>query len=161
MALRGSENAAAITNGATTIVGGTNTRVLFDDSGVIGESAGLTYVKASGLLASTAMAIGGATIGPDALGVTGTATISGNLTLTSSKLFYGNGSGNTALLKAAGGTFQARVFADNAYTFLQGKITSEQNATTGLAAGVLAALTNATVVFYDATGQAYRFPCII
>lgn len=35
------------------------------------------------------------------------------------------------------------------------------NATTGLAAGVLAALTNATIVIKDATGQSYRIPCII
>lgn len=34
-------------------------------------------------------------------------------------------------------------------------------ATTGLAAGVLAATTNATVVITDSAGQAYRIPCII
>lgn len=34
-------------------------------------------------------------------------------------------------------------------------------ATTGLTAGVLAALTNATIVISDSTGQAYRIPCII
>lgn len=34
-------------------------------------------------------------------------------------------------------------------------------AATGLAAGVLAATTNATIVLYDSTGQAYRVPCII
>lgn len=34
-------------------------------------------------------------------------------------------------------------------------------ATTGLTAGVLAALTNATIVITDSTGQAYRIPCII
>lgn len=34
-------------------------------------------------------------------------------------------------------------------------------ATTGLAAGVLAATTNATLVLTDSTGQAYRIPCII
>lgn len=35
------------------------------------------------------------------------------------------------------------------------------SATTGLAAGVLAATTNATIVIYDSAGQAYRVPCII
>lgn len=35
------------------------------------------------------------------------------------------------------------------------------SATTGLTAGVLAALTNATIVITDASGQAYRIPCII
>lgn len=34
-------------------------------------------------------------------------------------------------------------------------------ATTGLTAGVDAALTNATIVLQDSTGQAYRIPCII
>jgi len=34
-------------------------------------------------------------------------------------------------------------------------------ATTGLGAGVLAALTNASIVLTDSTGQAYRIPCII
>lgn len=35
------------------------------------------------------------------------------------------------------------------------------SAATGLAAGVLAALTNASIVITDASGQAYRVPCII
>lgn len=35
------------------------------------------------------------------------------------------------------------------------------NASTGLVAGVLSALTNASIVISDATGQAYRVPCII
>ena len=34
-------------------------------------------------------------------------------------------------------------------------------AVTGLTPGVLAATTNATIVMYDSTGQAYRIPCII
>lgn len=43
-----------------------------------------------------------------------------------------------------------------------GKILQLGNAaTTGLTAGVLAALTNATIVISDSTGQAYRIPCII
>lgn len=70
---------SGITVGVSVITGGTNTRVLFDDSGVVGESAGLTYVKASGLLASTVMAIGGATIGANALAVTGTSAFSDNI----------------------------------------------------------------------------------
>lgn len=66
--------ATDITVGTTTITGGTNTRVLFDDNGVIGESAGLTYVKASGLLSSTQHAIGSALLtGPstNVLGIGG------------------------------------------------------------------------------------------
>lgn len=34
-------------------------------------------------------------------------------------------------------------------------------ATTGLTAGVLAAITNASIVITDSTGQAYRIPCIV
>lgn len=34
-------------------------------------------------------------------------------------------------------------------------------ATTGLLAGALAALTTASIVIYDSTGQAYRIPCVI
>lgn len=83
--------------GSTLITGGTDTRVLFDDGGKLGESAGFTYTKASGLLASTAMAIGGAAIGPNALAVGGTANISGVLTTAgitnsgSADLIWGNG----------------------------------------------------------------------
>lgn len=72
-------SANTIVPGTTPISGGTNTRVLFDDNGFVGESAGLTYTKASGLLAATAVAIGGATIGSNALAVTGSGAFSGNL----------------------------------------------------------------------------------
>ncbi len=55
--------ASGITIGTSVITGGTNTRVLFDDSGVVGESAGLTYVKASGTLTATFLTAGGVTLG--------------------------------------------------------------------------------------------------
>lgn len=48
-------SASGITIGTSVITGGTDTRVLFDDAGVVGESAGLTYTKASGTLAATAL----------------------------------------------------------------------------------------------------------
>ena len=50
---------------------------------------------------------------------------------------------------------------DGGYAAIQGKLTTDTNATTGLTAGVLAALTNASIVIYDSTGQAYRVPVII
>lgn len=50
--------ASGITIGTSVITSGTNTRVLFDDSGVIGESAGFTYVKATGTVTVTAGVIG-------------------------------------------------------------------------------------------------------
>lgn len=61
-AVAGANTAASgITIGTSVITGGTNTRVLFDDNGVVGESAGLTYVKASGLLTATTVAAAGFT----------------------------------------------------------------------------------------------------
>lgn len=54
------------------------------------------------------------------------------------------------------GTFGAGI------TISSGQVLKLGNAaTTGLTAGVLAALTNATIVISDSTGQAYRIPCII
>jgi hypothetical protein len=78
--------ASGLTVGTTTIASGTNTRVLFDDSAVLGESAGLTYVKGTGTLSATAFS------GPLTGNVTGNVT--GALT--------GNASTATAL--AANGT---------------------------------------------------------
>lgn len=71
---RGSSAASGITIGTSVITSGTNTRVLFDDSGVVGESAGLTYVKGTGTLTATVFAGAGT-------GLTGTAaslSIGGN-----------------------------------------------------------------------------------
>lgn len=49
-----------------------------------------------------------------------------------------------------------------AITIASGKsLVLGNSASTGLAAGVLAALTNASLVITDASGQAYRIPCII
>lgn len=43
---------------------------------------------------------------------------------------------------------------------IKGVIATSTNATTGLTAGVLSALTTASIVIYDGTGTAYRVPCI-
>lgn len=43
---------------------------------------------------------------------------------------------------------------------IKGLLTTNANATTGLIAGALAALTNASVVIYDDSGTAYRVPCV-
>lgn len=50
----------------------------------------------------------------------------------------------------------------NGISFLpiQGKITTDTAAVTGLVAGALAALTTASIIIYDFTGTAYRVPCI-
>ncbi len=48
----GGGTAASITIGTTAIINGTDKRVLFDDAGLIGESAGLTYTKSTGVLSA-------------------------------------------------------------------------------------------------------------
>jgi hypothetical protein len=64
-------------------------------------------------------------------------------------------------LKRSSTVLQGRLGDDSAFAPLQGKLTTDTAATTGLGAGVLAALTNASITLYDSTGQAYRVPCII
>lgn len=56
---------------------------------------------------------------------------------------------------------QVRLADDSAFTNIQGILTTDVNAVTGLVAGVLAASTNASIVISDASGQVYRVPCII
>lgn len=68
-------------------------------------------------------------------------------------------SGNISFI--AGGAEIARVVSGG-LTVISGKaLTLGNAATTGLAAGVLAAITNASIVVTDSTGQAYRIPCTI
>lgn len=79
-------------------------------------------------------------------------------------IFGGDGATPSAsfpAIKRSTTIMQARLADDSAFGSFQGKLTTDTNATTGLTAGVLAATTNATVVIYDASGQAYRIPCII
>lgn len=63
-------------------------------------------------------------------------------------------------LKPSSTTLQIRLADDSDFTNVQGKLTTEASATTGLTPGALAALTTATIVIYDATGTAYRVPCV-
>jgi hypothetical protein len=58
----GGSSSSGITIGTTTITSGTDTRVLFDDAGTVGESAGLTYVKGTGTLVATLVNPTGITI---------------------------------------------------------------------------------------------------
>lgn len=51
--IKGGGGSSSLAVGTTVITGGTNTRCLFDDNGVIGESAGCTYVKGTGTLTTT------------------------------------------------------------------------------------------------------------
>lgn len=74
---------------------------------------------------------------------------------------FGGDTTSFPALKRSGTIIQSRLADDSAFASLQGKLTTDTNATTGLTAGVLSALTNADIVLYDASGQAYRVPCII
>lgn len=84
----------ALTVGTTTITSGTDKRILYDNSGVLGEytltGTGTVVVMATsptlvtpalGVATATTIAIGGATISTNGLAVTGTAAISGALTV--------------------------------------------------------------------------------
>ena len=85
--------ATTMTVGTTTVTGGTSGRVLYDNAGVLGEmtntgtgtvnvlqTSPALITPALGIATATTLALGGATIGLDALAVTGTASISGILT---------------------------------------------------------------------------------
>lgn len=56
---------------------------------------------------------------------------------------------------------QTRLGDDSGFASIQGKLTTDANATTGLIAGALAALTTASITITDASGQVYRVPCVI
>lgn len=64
-------------------------------------------------------------------------------------------------LKRSATIIQSRLADDSGFASLQGKITTDAAATTGLTAGVLSALTNASITITDSTGQVYRVPVII
>lgn len=73
----------------------------------------------------------------------------------------GSTGGNGVLNLQCNGSIQASVGPSQFYLSSGVVFRVGNNATTGLTAGVLAALTNASIVIQDQTGQAYRIPCII
>lgn len=74
---------------------------------------------------------------------------------------FGGRSASFPAFKRSSAVLQGRLADDSAFCQVQGKLTTDVNATTGLTAGVLAATTNATITITDASGQVYRVPCII
>jgi hypothetical protein len=86
--------AASITVGNTAVTGGVSTRVLFDSAGVLGEYAisgsgsvamtnSPTFVTPTlGAAAGTSLALGGATLGSNALAVTGATQLTGAVNIT-------------------------------------------------------------------------------
>lgn len=116
--LVGGVPATSITVGTTTVASGTNGRILYDNSGVLGEmtttGSGTVVVLATGAslvtpalgaATATTIAIGGATIGANALAVTGHlllegvtstgATGTGNLVFSASPTFTGTATAPT------------------------------------------------------------------
>ena len=87
-----------ITIGTTTITGGTDTRVLFNDGGVVGEDAGLTYVKGTDALTI----VGPLSAGASTLGDT-TATSLTVDTLTTGVTLDTDGDGALSLQSASSG----------------------------------------------------------
>lgn len=110
--------AAGITVGTSVITSGTDTRVLFDDAGVVGESAGLTFTKATGALRSTSLALGGATIGTNSLAVTGTTLFSGavtaNASIATSVGIYPNGVSSASIGSGTGNSATSLSLASTA-----------------------------------------------
>lgn len=94
-------------------------------------------------------------------GTDGWLTVSNNAQNNFGLLGLGGTTTSFPALKRSSATVQARLGDDSAFTFMQAQLQTSVNATTGLTAGVLAALTNASIVIYDGAGQAYRVPCII
>ena len=81
--------------------------------------------------------------------------------LLSGAQIYINAAAGSAVNLQNAGTNSALVDA-NGLTVSSGKALKIGNAAvTGLTAGVLAALTDASIVITDSAGQAYRIPCII
>ena len=90
----GSGTAGNIQVGTTTVGGGTSGRVLYDNAGVLGEmtttgsgtvlalqTSPSLVTPALGVATGTSLALGGATLGTNALAVTGTSEFGGNITV--------------------------------------------------------------------------------
>lgn len=72
-----------------------------------------------------------------------------------------NNADDTHLLHTGTASLALKSGDNSDFGFFQAKLTTATAATTGLVAGALSALTTASIVIYDSTGQAYRVPCLI
>lgn len=133
MAIVVSSQLAAICIGTSPISGGTTTRILYDNAGVVGEmtttgsgtvvalATGAQLVTpALGVATATTLAIGGATIGSSALAVTGIAAFSTTVTVGGLLAMAGNEQFNNALAiqwKNAAGTFTNNAAGTQMFTF--------------------------------------------
>lgn len=91
----------------------------------------------------------------------GVATLTNRTANDFTQLQFGGTTSSFPSLKKSSTTLQSRLADDSGFCPVQGKLTTDTTATTGLSAGALSATTNASIVLYDASGQAYRVPCII
>lgn len=104
--------AAGITIGMSVITGGTDKRVLFNDNGVVGESAGLTFSKGNGGSTANLTVSGTANIAGIAIFNNNNATGFGYI---SADGIYGNNNGNGAF--TLGGSTVAVRLSGNGYIF--------------------------------------------
>ncbi|MDB5584808.1 MAG: hypothetical protein JWR80_9984 [Bradyrhizobium sp.] len=124
-----SASAGSITVGTTNVASGTTTRVLYDNAGVLGEysitgtgnvvmsaAPTLTGIPVLGAPTATSLALGGATIGANALAVTGTSLFNSGSTFGAAITYGGvtlsnavTGTGNMVL--SAGPTFTGTITA--------------------------------------------------
>jgi len=93
--------------------------------------------------------------------VNGNIMMSNNSETNFGLLQFGGATSLFPALKRSTTILQARLSDDSAFASIQGKLTTDVPAVTGLVAGVLSALTNASLSIADASGQVYRVPCII
>lgn len=117
---------SGITIGTTTITSGTNTRILYDNSGVVGEytisGSGTVVAMATspsfttpalGVATATSLAIGGATIGSNGLAVTGHLLLEGvtstGATGTGNLVFGTSPTLTTAVLGSSTATTQSQL----------------------------------------------------
>lgn len=125
----------AVTPGSSAIVGGTNTRVLFDDSAVVGESAGFTFAKTTGQLSLTGVTNttsnpvlnlsqtwngAGATFTAILMNVTNTASASGSmlmdLQIAATSVFNFSKNGLLTIAAGTGGGGNKAILADPSFS---------------------------------------------
>lgn len=92
----------------------------------------------------------------------GTWTVASIMSINSNNVvtFAGRAVSTVPGLKRSSTTLQVRLGDDSAFTNIQGKLTTDNAAVTGLTPGALAALTTATLTVTDSTGAVYRIPAI-
>jgi len=92
--------ASGLTVGTTTITSGTNTRVLFNDSGVVGEDSGFTFTKATDAITIGVLQLDGTTTTIDSMPAGGIKVTGGNAT---NAMIAGSANGSLGLASGENG----------------------------------------------------------